>query len=85
MVTERRYYLPVAAHRAHPERLLLLDQDEQWFLWSGDEVAEHAPLAIEPALGCWMAQRPELVPLSRPLMWFAADDLPVLTGQESVA
>lgn len=80
-VTERRYFLPVAAHRVHPERLLLLDEDEQWFLWSGG-TATDAPLAIEPALGHWIAHRPELFPLPQPLMWIAAADLPV-TSQES--
>ena len=65
-LTNQDYYLPVAAHRIHPERLLLLDEHERWFIWSGGPGAE--PLAIEPALGHWMAHRPELFPLPEPLM-----------------
>ncbi len=80
-LTNQDYYLPVAAHRIHPERLLLLDEHERWFIWSGGPGDE--PLAIEPALGHWMAHRPELFPLPEPLMWIAGTDLPVLSGQRS--
>jgi hypothetical protein len=83
-VTQRRYFLPVAAHRTHPERLLLLDEDEQWFLWDGGASAAETPLAIEPALGHWMAHRPELFPLPQPLMWIAADDLPLGSRESGV-
>ena len=80
-LTDQHYYLPVAAHRSHPERLLLLDEKERWFIWSGALGDE--PLAIEPALGHWMAHRPELFLLPQPLMWIAGTDLPVLSGQGS--
>jgi len=83
-VTDRRYFLPVAAHRAHPERLLLLDENDQWYLWNGDEISAPVPTAIESALGSWIADRPELVDLPLPRMWIAAADLPVLSRESGV-
>ncbi len=83
-VTERRYYLPVAAHRAYPERLLLRDEEQQWCLWNGEEADATTPLAVEPALGHWIAHRPELVPLPQPHMWIAVDDLPVVSRESGV-
>ncbi|MBA2277879.1 MAG: hypothetical protein H0W06_08975 [Chloroflexia bacterium] len=82
-ITDRRYVQPVARHRQHPERLLLHDERDHWFLWTGQDGDD--PVTIEPALAAWMARRPELFPFPQPLMWFAIDDLPLATWETGVS
>ena len=74
-IVDQRYVQPMAQHVAHPERLLLRDQRDQWFLWAGQ--LDEEVVAIEPELAAYILNRPEIAPLPLPRMWFATDDLPL--------
>jgi hypothetical protein len=76
IMTVQRYMQPVAIHRLHPERLLLTDDTDRWFLWQGE--ADREPVEIPQALAFWMLDREELLLLElHQRMWFIVADLPV--------
>lgn len=75
-MTVQRYMQPTAVHRTHPERLLLTDDTDRWFLWMGEADAE--PIEIPRELASYYLDRVELQPLElHQRMWFVVDDLPV--------
>lgn len=71
-----RYMQPIAVHRTHAERLLLHDDQGNWYLWSGEAGAD--PIEIPQMLGHYLMIRRELDVLApHQRMWFVVDDLPV--------
>jgi len=74
-LVDQHYVQPVAQHVNHPERLLLRDAGDEWFLWTGQ--SDEEPIAIEPELAAFLLSRPELTPLPTPRMWFSTVDLPL--------
>jgi hypothetical protein len=67
---------PVAIHRAHPERLLLIDDDSRWFLWLGEPDTE--PVEMPFPLATYLLDRREMQPLEmHQRLWFIVSDLPV--------
>lgn len=72
---DQRYVQPIAQHLTHPERLLLRDERDCWFLWTGQ--LDEDVVAIEPELAAYIFRRPEMSTLPQPRMWFATDDLPL--------
>jgi hypothetical protein len=75
-MTVQRYMQPTAVHRMHPERLLLTDDADRWFLWMGEANAD--PIEIPRALAFYYLDRPEMQPPElHQRMWFVVADLPV--------
>ena len=75
-MTVQRYMQPVAIHRMHAERLILIDDDARWFLWVGEEGT--GPIEIPHCLAHYLMDRREMEPLEAPQkMWFVLADLPV--------
>ena len=68
------YLQPIASHEEYPERLLLRDEQDQWYLWSGDGRDIEA---IPSELAAWVSDRPEIRLLQRPHMWFELSCLPL--------
>ena len=68
------YVQPIASHEDYPERLLLRDGDDHWYLWRGDG-QEIEPTSAE--LAAWVLDRPEMRLLPRPHMWFEVSCLPL--------
>ncbi|HVL24415.1 MAG TPA: hypothetical protein VM450_10020 [Thermomicrobiales bacterium] len=68
------YLQPIASHEDYPERLLLRDGEDQWYLWTGDGQEIEA---IPARLAAWIADRPEMRLLQRPHMWFELSCLPL--------
>lgn len=75
MMHARRYLQPVAFHVSVPERLLVRDEADRWFLWTGDEGATLTDIPV--SLAIWLLDRDELVELPAPHLWFEEDALPV--------
>lgn len=71
------YVQPHAAHRTHPERLLVRDTGGDWFLWFGDG---RGTVSITDELATWMLARPEMNRLTAPLHWFDIESLPLKVG-----
>lgn len=70
------YMQPVAVHRLHSERLILIDGEARCYLWLGEEGT--GPLEIPQALARYLVCREEIELLDVPQrMWFVVDDLPV--------
>ena len=67
------YLQPVAYHRFATDRLLLKDESESWYLWTGESAGL---VQIEHALAQWIYRRPEIFPVSGPAMWFDIASLP---------
>lgn len=74
-IVNQQYVQPVAQHVRHPERLLLRDAGDGWFLWVGQ--LDKEPVAIEPGLAAYLLDRPEIAILPAPRMWFSTADLPL--------
>lgn len=75
-MTLQRYMQPVAVHGAHPERLLLADEDARWFLWMGESGL--GPIEISRELAAYLLDLPVMWVLeASQRMWFVVDDLPV--------
>ncbi len=68
------YVRPVAYHRFAPDRLLLKDESDTWYLWTGDDAGL---IEIDHRLAQWMYQRPEIYPVAGPAMWFDVESLPL--------
>ena len=74
------YLRPIAYHEAYPHRLLLNDEQGQWCIWMGDD---SGLVELAPELADWILQRPEIVVIDGPAMWFDIESLPL--GTESHA
>ncbi len=75
-MTVQRYMQPVAVHRSHVERLLLTDDNDEWFLWMGEHDAD--PVEIPQELAFYLLDRDEMQLLElHQRMWFIVADLPV--------
>jgi hypothetical protein len=75
-MTVQRYMQPVAIHRLHPERLLLTDDTDRWYVWMGEVDTE--PVEVAEDLAFYLLNRRELQPLElHQRMWFVVADLPV--------
>lgn len=74
-IVDQRYVQPIAQHVAHPERLLLRDERDQWYLWAGQ--MDEDVVEIEAELAAYILRRPEIAALPLPRMWFATNDLPL--------
>lgn len=75
-MTFQRYMQPVAIHRRHAERLILLDDHGDWYLWVGEEGAE--PIEIPHCMAHYLMGRREMHRLDPwQQMWFVLADLPV--------
>lgn len=77
MNTTVGYVQPFASHRDYPERLLLWDATGQCYLWHGDGREMEA---IPDAMLHWLSQRPEIVALQAPWLWFDPSSLPLRTA-----
>lgn len=76
MMSSKNYLQPVASHVQCPERVLVRDEQDQWYIWFGDgRDIEHIP----DHLASWIADRPEMQILSSPRLWFEDSSLPVRT------
>jgi len=75
------YVCPVASHREVPERLLVRDPDDAWFLWMGDRETPGL-VEIPQRLAGWIARHPHMAPVASlgeaPRMWFDVSSLPVM-------
>ena len=87
MRSETPYVRLLGKHRFLPDRFLLQDEDERWFLWFGDRPGR--PLEpIDQSLMQWVTSRIELRMFQAPQPWVALADLPtsptpLLTAQIS--
>lgn len=77
MMSPKQYVQPVASHIQIPERLLVRNDQDQWFIWFGDgrDIEE-----IPGELASWIFHRPEMQALASPRMWFDDSSLPVRSG-----
>ena len=75
MRLETPYVRLLGKHRFLPDRFLLQDEDERWFLWFGDRPGR--PLEpIDQSLMQWVTSRIELRMFQAPQPWVALADLP---------
>jgi hypothetical protein len=75
MRSETPYVQLLGKHRFLPDRFLLQDEDERWFLWFGDRPGR--PLEpIDQSLMQWVTSRIELRMFQSPQPWVALADLP---------
>ena len=70
------YLKPVARHLAYPERLLLVDAEDRWFVWKA-ESADDRPEAIAAATASWLLAKVWIVPFGDATAWVHPDDLPL--------
>lgn len=68
------YVQPVASHHHYAERLVVRDQNGQFYLWKG---TGEAMVAIPDQLASWIMNRPELDLLASPNLWFDVESLPM--------
>ena len=75
MRSETPYVRLLGKHRFLPDRFLLQDEEERWFLWFGDRPSR--PLEpIDQSLMQWVTSRIELRMFQAPQPWVAIADLP---------
>lgn len=75
-MTLERYMQPVAIHLLHDERLILLDEDGNWYLWIGEADAD--PIGIPHRMAHYLMDCKEMQCLEPgQQMWFVLADLPV--------
>lgn len=70
------YLLPVARHLAYPERFLLRDDDERWYVWKGEDPRD-LPEEIADGTAFWLLTRAWIIPVSATTAWVHVDDLPL--------
>jgi hypothetical protein len=68
------YVQPLASHARFPERLVVRDHTGTFHLWlgNGDLMSE-----IPAALASWIIERPEMLPLPLPRLWYDVETLPM--------
>lgn len=70
------YLQPVARHVAFPERFLLRDEDDRWYVWKA-EAADERPEEIAEATAFWLLTKAWMAALSDEMPWVHVDDLPL--------
>ena len=72
----KSYMKPVAQHLTYPDRLLLVDAADRWFVWKGESAA-HRPEEIAAATALWLLTKDWIVPIVESTAWIHVDDLPL--------
>lgn len=70
------YLQPIAQHLAYPERFLLRDEDDRWYVWKA-AAADERPEEIAPATAFWLLDKAWIAPLATESAWVHVDDLPL--------
>ncbi len=70
------YLLPIARHLAYPERFLLRDEDDRWFVWKAESAGD-LPEEIAETTAAWLLTRAWMQPIAPASAWVHVDDLPI--------